>query len=120
MSSVPAQVVTLVGVLIGTLGSLMVARFTIRQTWARTADKELRARRTEVYADYMLALKQQVMTLAREAGRRGILVRFRPGPQDLDLEDALVSAELERASRWECLLLLGSAPTVSAAQACNV
>jgi len=48
-----------------------------------------------------------------------VLVRFRPVLGE-DLDRALVAAELERASLWERVLLVGSAPTLSAAQACNV
>jgi hypothetical protein len=119
MGSVPAQLATLAGVIVGTLGSLLIARFTIRQTWSRTADRELRERRAEAYSEYMLSLKSKVMTLARKVGLRGVLVRFRPVLGE-DLDRALVAAELERASLWERVLLVGSAPTLSAAQACNV
>jgi len=76
MGSVPAQLATLAGVIVGTLGSLLIARFTIRQTWSRTADRELRERRAEAYSEYMLSLKSKVMTLARKAGLRGVLTRL--------------------------------------------
>lgn len=107
MSTFLDQIPTLIGVVIGTLGTILATSVSERAKWTRTQSVRWDDRRIDAYATYARALKE-VHLLASRLTRP-----TQPAERDPDLR-LLVQAEAECSKAWEAVLLLGDAATVTA------
>src|SRR5690348_4994172 len=118
MSSVQLsnQLLVLLGVVIGALGSYLTTSATERARWKRALDSRWDGRRVEAYASYAQSVKRMIMIASRISAGRGLWSDTEPlAPTQVNL-DLLAAAEAERASQWETVLLLGHPKTVAAAR----
>lgn len=118
MSSVQLlyQLLVLMGVIIGALGSYLTTSAIERARWKRALDSRWDDRRVEAYASYAQSVKRVIMIASRIAAGRGLGSVTEPlAPTQVNL-DLLAAAEAERASQWETVLLLGHPKTVGAAR----
>jgi hypothetical protein len=109
------QLPALIGVLIGTLGTVLATHLAERTRWSRAQSVRWDDRRVEAYAEYARALKEVSIVTMR---LRAATDASRPRPA-LDRETGLAQladAEAERSKTWERVLLLGDAATVAAAR----
>ncbi|MEU5553009.1 hypothetical protein ABZ738_24845 [Micromonospora sp. NPDC047793] len=112
MGSLLAQLPALIGVLIGTVGTIVATSLADRSRWRRTQTVRWDERRLDAYAEFARALKEVHATAGRLLpGRKG-------PPVDRERELAnLVEADFRHTLAWENVLLLGDGPTVTAARA---
>ena len=118
MSSVQLlnQLLVLLGVIVGALGSYLTTSVTERTRWKRALDSRWDDRRVEAYASYGQSVKQMIMIASRIAAGMGLWADTEPlAPTQVNL-GLLAAAEAERASQWETVLLLGHPKTVAAAR----
>jgi len=109
-----SQLPALLGVLVGTLGTVLATHLAERVRWSRTQSVRWDDRRVEAYAEYARALKGVSL-----AAMRLPPVADPAGPLPVDPQDALAAlaeADAERSKAWERILLLGDAATVTAAR----
>ena len=118
MSSVQLlnQLLVLLGVIVGALGSYLTTSATERARWKRAQDSRWDDRRVEAYASYAQSVKRMIIIAQRIAAGRGLWADSEAlAPTQVNL-DLLAAAEAERASQWETVLLLGHPKTVAAAR----
>ncbi|MEU6154934.1 hypothetical protein ABZ816_33600 [Actinosynnema sp. NPDC047251] len=116
MNPVVAQVLTIVGVLLGSVATFVFTSAAERTRWRRAQAARWDDKRLLAYSEYGEAVKQMVRLCRRIAETKGLLSTGR----DVDLDsslDALAEAETVRAARWETVLLLGEPATIAAARA---
>jgi hypothetical protein len=118
MSSVQLsnQLLVLLGVIVGALGSYLTTSVTERARWKRALDTRWDDRRVEAYASYGQSVKRMIVIASQIAAGKGLwtdVESLAPTKVNLDL---LAAAEAERASQWETVLLLGHPKTVAAAR----
>ncbi|MFI9811732.1 hypothetical protein [Saccharothrix variisporea] len=116
MNPIVAQVLTIVGVLLGSAATFVVTSTTERTRWRRAQSARWDDKRLLAYSEYANAVKHMVRLCRRIAETKGLLSTGQP----IDLDSAftaLAEAETERAARWETVLLLGEPTTISAARA---
>ncbi|PZF84906.1 hypothetical protein [Micromonospora endophytica] len=108
MGSVVAQLPALLGVLIGTVGTIVATSLTDRSRWRRHQTVRWDERRLDAYAEFARALKEVHTIASRMIG----------GYLDREQEQAaLTEAGFRHTIAWENVLLLGDGPTVTAARA---
>ena len=107
------QLLTLAGVAMGALAAFATAVATERSRWKREQSVRWDDRRMAAYADYGDAVKKLVHLSYRVLVAQGLPANVDPFPGEEGLQQ-LAAAELERAARWEAVLLLGSADTITA------
>ena len=108
------QLPALLGVLVGTVGTILATSLADRARWRRSQSVRWDERRLDAYVDYAHALKESHAVALR------LTADHRPGSRShpIDREEGLVrlaEADARRAIVWENLLLLGDEPTVAAA-----
>ncbi|GIJ50945.1 hypothetical protein Val02_78310 [Virgisporangium aliadipatigenens] len=116
MQTVLQQLPALLGVVIGSVATFLVAQTTERTKWRRTLHARWDERRLDAYAEYAFAVKSYVTLLRRVAGGMGLDSIAHP----LSHTDGLPrveQAEDERAAKFENVLLLGDQETIDAARA---
>ncbi|WP_223884257.1 hypothetical protein [Micromonospora craniellae] len=112
MGNLLAQLPALLGVLIGTVGTIVATSLADRSRWRRTQTVRWDERRLDAYAEFARVLKEVHAISGRLLpGRSGVQV-------DRERELAnLVEADFRHTLAWESVLLLGDGPTVTAARA---
>ncbi len=117
MNPIVAQVLTIVGVLLGSAATFVVTSTTERTRWRRAQSARWDDKRLLAYSEYANAVKHMVRLCRRIAETKKLLSTGQP-LDDLDSAfAALAEAETQRAARWETVLLLGEPATISAARA---
>ena len=118
MSSVQLsnQLLVLLGVIVGALGSYLTTSLTERARWKRALDTRWDDRRVEAYASYGQSVKRMIVIASQIAAGKGLWTDVESlAPTQVNL-DLLAAAEAERASQWETVLLLGHPKTVAASE----
>ncbi|GIJ25153.1 hypothetical protein Vqi01_03150 [Micromonospora qiuiae] len=108
MGSLLVQLPALLGVLVGTVGTIVATSLADRSRWRRRQTVRWDERRLDAYAEFARVLKEAHTIASRTIG--GYLDR----EQELA---ALAEADLRHTIAWENVLLLGDGPTVAAARA---
>ena len=109
MSVAVDHIPTLVGVIVGAVGSYLVSAFGERTKWRRTLQVRWDERRVTVYSEYGMALKSLFNVIVE------ILYLPKAEPARLEqLRTEMTLADRRRAERWETVLLLGAPEAVSA------
>ncbi|MFF0468608.1 hypothetical protein ACFYPX_14395 [Micromonospora zamorensis] len=108
------QLPALLGVLVGTLGTILATSLADRARWRRSQSVRWDERRLDAYVDYAHALKESHAVALR------MTADLRPGSHShpIEREDGLArlaTSDARRTLVWENLLLLGDEPTVVAA-----
>nr|WP_218906184.1 hypothetical protein [Micromonospora jinlongensis] len=114
VSTLLTQLPALLGVLVGTLGTILATSLADRARWRRSQSVRWDERRLDAYVDYAHALKESHSVALR------MTADLRPGSHShpIDREDGLArlaSSDARRTIVWENLLLLGDESTVAAA-----
>ncbi|MEU0548209.1 hypothetical protein [Micromonospora sp. NPDC005979] len=114
MGTLLTQLPALLGVLVGTLGTILATSLADRARWRRTQNVRWDERRLDAYVDYAHALKESYAVALR------MTAHLRPGSHShpIDRDEGLVrlaESDARRTVVWENLLLLGDEPTVVAA-----
>jgi hypothetical protein len=103
------QLPALIGVAVGTLGTILATSVSERTKWTRAQAVRWDERRVDAYATFARAVKEMhlvAMRLTRPSPNE-------PADREADLH-LLNEADNECSKAWEGLLLLGDAPTVDA------
>ena len=119
VSTFASQLLVLVGVAVGALGSYLTTAATERARWKRTIDSRWDDRRVAAYAAYARAVRQTVTISQRIAAGRGLGDSTEPLPPNDENIGLLASAEAARAELWETVILLGHPSTVDASRNWN-
>jgi hypothetical protein len=109
------QLPALVGVALGTLGTILATTVADRARWTRSQSVRWDERRLEAYADYARALKE----IHGLALRMTVVHRRRRHLPAIDREtaqDLLAQADIRCSIAWEGVLLVGDEATVTAAR----
>ncbi|WCN78925.1 hypothetical protein [Micromonospora sp. LH3U1] len=114
MSTFLTQLPALLGVLVGTLGTILATSLADRARWRRSQNVRWDERRLDAYVEYAHAIKESHAVALR------MTADHRPGSHShpIDRDDGLArlaEADARRTIVWENLLLLGDEPTVVAA-----
>jgi hypothetical protein len=115
MSSSAGQLLTLAGVAIGILGTILATTVTDKARWKREQAVRWDTRRLDAYAEYARTIKEiHALTLRLIASRTSDITAD-PIDRDAGLE-TLTQTEFQRTKVWESVLLLGDTVTVAAAR----
>ncbi|MCG5437406.1 hypothetical protein [Micromonospora foliorum] len=114
MSTLLTQLPVLLGVLVGTLGTILATSLADRARWRRSQSVRWDERRLDAYVDYAHALKESHAVALRLTADHRPESRSHPIDRDEGLV-RLAEADARRTIVWENLLLLGDEPTVVAA-----
>jgi hypothetical protein len=111
------QLPALIGVLVGTLGTILATSLADRTRWKRSQSVRWDERRLEAYAEFARVVKE-----VHAVALRMLASTDRPGSRGhrLDRETGLArlaEADVRQTLAWETVLLLGDAPAVHAARA---
>jgi hypothetical protein len=109
------QLPALVGVLIGTLGTILATQLRDRAQWRRGQSIRWDDRRLDAYAEYARALKEVHLLSTRLTAHSRPSSQSHPIDREAGLK-LLAEADAERTKAWERVLLLGDAATVAAAR----
>ena len=109
------QLPTLVGVIVGALGSYLVTSANDRVRWRREQEARWDDKRAQAYAEYSYSVKSHYELCKRLAAHRGLGTWSEPLDPEQAMEELARSAS-GRAAKWELVLLLGSPETVAAAR----
>ncbi|EEP70209.1 secreted protein [Micromonospora sp. ATCC 39149] len=115
VNTLVAQLPALLGVLLGTLGTVLATTVADRGRWRRSQGVRWDERRLDAYAEFARVVKeiQAVSVRALADGPRGAY----PAGADRDTALArLADADVRHTLAWEDVLLLGDAATVRAAR----
>ncbi len=115
MSEIIQQVPTLIGVIVGALGSYLVSTVNDRLRWRREHRVRWEERRIAAYADYASAVKRIFQLTLRITAYRGIHPSARPLSPAEGMSELHVAGS-DRAAKWETVLLVGTPRTVAAAR----
>ncbi|MFG1779765.1 hypothetical protein ACGFIR_27050 [Micromonospora sp. NPDC049051] len=115
MGSIVTQLPALIGVLVGTIGTIVATSLADRTRWKRNQSVRWDDRRLDAYVEFARVIKE----IHAVANR--MLVDERPHSRGhrMDREEGLTrlaDADVRHTLAWESLLLLGDASTVSAAR----
>ena len=110
------QLPTLIGVVLGAVTSFATTAAIERSRWSRGQRVRWDERRMGAYADYGNSVKKVINLSCRVLAGQGYPANAEPLPQQEGVAQ-IAAAELERASRWETVLLLGSAEVIEAGRA---
>lgn len=115
MGGVVAQLPALLGVLIGTIGTIVATSIADRTRWKRNQTVRWDDRRLDAYVEFAQVLKEIHAIAVR------MLANARPNSRGhrIDQEEGLArlaDADVRHTVAWESVLLLGDAATVSAAR----
>jgi hypothetical protein len=110
-----AQLPALVGVVVGTLGTLLVTGVADHARWRRDQSVRWDQRRLEAYVEYARALKEIHLLTFRLSASRRPRAKTPPIDHEAGLE-LLAQAEAHRTKMWETVLLMGDPVTVTAAR----
>ncbi|MFY1594283.1 hypothetical protein [Micromonospora sp. WMMD737] len=115
MGSIVTQLPALIGVLVGTIGTIVATSLADRSRWKRNQSVRWDDRRFDAYVEFARVIKE----IHAVAGR--MLVDERPHSRGhrMDREEGLTrlaDADVRHTLAWESVLLLGDASTVSAAR----
>jgi hypothetical protein len=110
-----SQLPALLGVLVGTLGTILATYVTERARWSRAKSVRWDERRLDAYAEYARALKSVSLLAMRLYAATDPTWPSTPLDRETGLP-LLVEAQAERSKAWERVLLLGDAATVDAAR----
>ncbi len=116
MNPIVAQMLTIVGVLLGSAATFIATSTTERTRWRRAQSARWDDSRLIAYGEYANAVKHMVRLCRRIAETKDLLTTGQP----IDLaaaHTAITEAETERALKWETVLLLGDPATIAAARA---
>ncbi|MFI7594505.1 hypothetical protein [Micromonospora sp. NPDC049359] len=114
MGTFVTQLPALLGVLVGTLGTILATTLTDRARWRRSQSTRWDERRLDAYVDYAHALKESYAVALRMTAD----LRPESHSHPIDREGGLArlaESDARRTIVWENLLLLGDEPTVAAA-----
>ncbi|MFU8850793.1 hypothetical protein ACNAW0_07380 [Micromonospora sp. SL1-18] len=114
VESLGAQVPALLGVLVGTVGTIIATTVNERARWRRSQSVRWDERRLDAYVDFTRAVKE-IHAVATQ-----MLGKHRPGARrpPLDRDEGLArlaEADVRHTLTWEEVLLLGDEVTVRAA-----
>ncbi|MFJ6166867.1 hypothetical protein ACIQH6_17240 [Micromonospora orduensis] len=114
MGTLLTQLPALLGVLVGTLGTILATSLADRARWRRSQSVRWDERRLDAYVEYAHALKESHAVALR------MTAHLRPGSYShpIDREEGLArlaESDARRTIVWENLLLLGDESTVLAA-----
>ncbi len=115
MTALVQQLPALVGVIIGALASYFVATASDRTRWRRAIVIRWDEKRLDAYAQYSYAVKRVFYLVIRIGAHRGYCSYDQPLPPAEGLR-TLAAANIDRAVKWESILLLGAPETVTAAR----
>jgi len=108
------QLPALVGVVVGTLGTVLATGVSDRARWRRSQSVRWDERRLAAYADYGQAIKEIHLLALHLSPARTRPAGARPVDRSAGLEQ-LTQADARRSKAWEAVLLLGDSGTVTAA-----
>ncbi|MEV1073878.1 hypothetical protein [Micromonospora parva] len=115
MRSLLLQLPALIGVLIGALATYIATATQERGRWRRQQAARWDERRITAYSDYAHAVKKVISVSVRLAAKRGVYEDDFWFGGDINERD-LLTAEDERTTRWEAVLMLGDDAVVAAAR----
>lgn len=115
MSPVTQQLLTLAGVLVGAGATFSATTLIERAKWKRGLDTRWDDKRLAAYIEYANALKESLNICMRLAEANGYPAGVQPIDRDAGIQ-AWVAADTERTTKWEAVLLLGSAEGIAAAR----
>lgn len=110
-----AQIFTLIGVVVGALTSFGANSLVDRARWRRDLATRWDTRRLPAYVEFLGTVKFIAMMSARVVAARGIDTGHAP----MDINEGLTllrDGELDRAVKFEAVLLLGDSDTIRKAQ----
>lgn len=113
MGGVIADGLTLLGVVVGVVGTLITTRIADDARWRREQAVRWDARRLDLCADYLAVIDAHVHVLDRLSAPQN------PGTRSVPLDvatarDRLSASEREHATTWYRLCLVANGPTVEA------
>jgi hypothetical protein len=109
MGNLVDQLPTLIGVVVGSLGTVLATTFSDRARWRHDRDVRWEERRLEAYSRYAETLKEI----------HALSFRMTSPTNPMDPQNAATSlarAEQARTKAWEAVLLVGESNTVVAAR----
>lgn len=115
MAALIDQLPALIGVAIGTLGTILATQLRDRAQWTRAQSVRWDERRIDAYAQYARALKDVHQISLRLVAPDRPESRATPIDREAGLT-MLAQAYSEQTKAWEAVLLLGDAATVTAAR----
>ncbi|MFJ6755092.1 MULTISPECIES: hypothetical protein [unclassified Streptomyces] len=115
MTTFLSQLPALIGVLIGTIGTLLTTRLNDRAQWDRALSARWDERRLDAYAECARTLKEVQLLATR------VTAPSRPESRSLPIDrttglELLAQADAQHTKAWEAVLLMGDANTVAAAR----
>ncbi|MEH1165119.1 hypothetical protein V6V47_07010 [Micromonospora sp. CPCC 205539] len=114
MGTLLTQLPALIGVLVGTLGTILATSLADRARWRRSQSVRWDERRLDAYVEYAHAIKENHAVALRMTADHRPGSRSHPIGREEGLAQ-LAEADARRTIVWENLLLLGDEPTVVAA-----
>lgn len=112
------QILPLVGVVVGSIGTFLVARLNEKAKWERDHSIRWDVKRLETHASYLQACKRIALLAGRVTAAAGTDTGARPMDTEAGLE-LIEDAETDRSGQFENVALLGSRRTVAAAWKLN-
>lgn len=115
MADIGVQAIGLIGVLLGSMTTILATAINERARWRRGQQVRWDERRLTAYVDFAQTVKDVYYLAGRLAAGRVSSIRQPP----IDREEGITllgDAEARRSKAWEALLLLGDADTVRAAR----
>ena len=113
--SIVQMILPLVGVVIGAIGSFLVASAGDRTRWRREQLTRWDVRRAEAYAAYGDAVKRVYVACKQVVDDRNLAVEEGESAMEGRIAN-LLRLSAERTSKWETVLLLGDGKTIVAAR----
>ena len=110
------QLPAILGVVVGALGTLLVASFTDKARWRRDQAVRWDTRRLDAYGAYAATVKEIHALALRISAPYRRYSKSRPIDREQGME-LLDEANARRTKAWEAMLLLGDETTVTAARA---
>lgn len=112
------QLITLGGVAIGAAATYLVTSLTEKATWRRTEAIRWDKERLGAYLAWLDAIKAMIMISSRLVEAKGVPAGVSPIDEANGMA-LLDQVELDRSSKFEGVLLLGSTEAIAAAQKVN-
>jgi hypothetical protein len=110
------QILPLIGVVIGAAASYLVTAAAEKSRWRHSLQVRWDEKRVDAYSEYGSAVKNLFHLTLRIAAYRKIYEGGSPLSQE-EADEPLRHANLDRARKWERVLLVGSPDTIVAARA---
>jgi hypothetical protein len=110
-----SQLPALLGVVVGTAGTIIATTIGDRSRWRRTQSVRWDERRLTAYMEFAKAIKEVHQLTFRLAAPRLPRTRAIPIDPEAGLE-LLTQAKVGHTKAWEAVLLLGDATTITAAR----